>query len=94
MGTFWVQQISNELNLIKTHQMIRNKRTKRIRKNGLIEKNKRVRIGEKRLKCPKTLSFWEAWLQIGCKNALSICYQNDLNMFVLSAVEKSAAFFV
>ena len=48
----------------------------------------------KRSECPKTLDFWEAWLQIGCKNVLSICYQNDLNMFILSAVEKSAAFFV
>ena len=37
----------------------------------------RVRIGEKRLECPKTLSFWESWLQIGWKNVLSICYQND-----------------
>ena len=51
-------------------------------------------IGEKLWKCPKTLSFWEAWLQIGCKNVLSICYQNDLNMCNVNAAEESAAFVV
>lgn len=34
------------------------------------------------MECPKTLSFWESWLQIGCKNVLSICYQNELNMYL------------
>lgn len=27
------------------------------------------------LECPKTLGFWEAWLQIGCKNVLSELYE-------------------
>ena len=51
-------------------------------------------IVEKRWKCQKTRHFWEVWLQIGCKTVLSICYQSYMNMFILSAVEKSAAFFV
>lgn len=54
----------------------------------------RVRVGEKRSECPKTLDFLEAWLQIGCKNVLSICYQNDLNMYFRNAAEESAAFVV
>lgn len=52
----------------------------------------RVRVREKRSESPKTLGFWDAWLQIGCKNVLSICYQNDLNMCIGNAAEKSAAF--
>ena len=44
--------------------------------------------------CPKTLDFWEAWLQIGCKKVLSICYQNDLNICNVNAAENSAAFFI
>ena len=39
------------------------------------------------------LDFLRAWLQIGCKNVLSICYQNDLNMCIGNAAEESAAFF-
>ena len=34
------------------------------------------------------------WLQIGCKNVLSICYQNDLNMYFRNAAEESAAFVI
>ena len=41
---------------------------------------------------PENTGFWEAWLQIGCKNVLSICYQNDLNMYIGNAAEESAAF--
>ena len=55
---------------------------------------RRVGVGEKRWKCPKTLSFWEAWLQIGCKKVLSICYQNDLNICNVNAADFSAAFFI
>ena len=54
----------------------------------------RVGIGEKHWKCLKTLDFWEAWLQIGCKKVLSICYQNDLNICNVNAADFSAAFFI
>lgn len=33
-------------------------------------------------------------MQIGCKKVLSICYQNDLNMYEVNAAEESAAFVV
>ena len=49
-------------------------------------------IAEKRSECPKTLDFWGAWLQIGCKNVLSICCRNNLNMYLRNAAEESAAF--
>ena len=69
------------------------------RKAGTLHQNtpkysckKRVRVGEKRWKCPKILDLREAWLQIGCKNVLSICYQDDLNMYFRNAAEESAAF--
>ena len=53
------------------------------------EEDKRGCTGtEKRWKCPKTLDFWEAWLQIGCKKVLSICYQNDLNICNVNAAER------
>ena len=51
-------------------------------------------ITAKRSECLKTLDFREAWLQIGCKNVLSICYQNELNMYSVNAAEESAAFVV
>ena len=46
------------------------------------------------LRMPENTEFLEAWLQVGSKNMLSICYQNDLNMCNVNAAEESAAFIV